>query len=360
MNKKILVIGGYGSVGRIIATQLVKKFPGQVIVVGRNYQKAQNLALMLNQQVIPIALDISGISDSGKLLDDVEIVIMCLDQENIKFARQCIQRGIHYIDISASHHILSKIEALNKEAEKTGATAVLSVGLAPGLTNLLAKHCQSKLPDMTYADIYILLGLGEVHGDAAYRWTLENLNTDFTIIHGGEPRKVKGFEDGKQSVFPNGIGRRIAYRFNFSDQKVIPQTLGLRSVSTRLCFDSALMTYLFALAKRIGLSRILMMKDVKESLISVLKRLHFGSDKFVIKVEAGNLQSKEYLYECSLWGTGEAKTTGLVAAKVAENLALSSFPAGVFHIEQLYSPLEFLKSLGQDDLNFEEKVCSAR
>lgn len=87
-----------------------------------------------------MVLDISHICANDGLLDDVGIVIMCLDQENIEFVQQCIQRGIHYIDLSASYHILFKIEELNKDAQKAGATAVLSVGLAPGLTNLLTKQ----------------------------------------------------------------------------------------------------------------------------------------------------------------------------------------------------------------------------
>ncbi len=200
MNKKILIIGGYGNVGRIIATELGKQFPGQVIVAGRNYQKAKEFSLELGQQIIPMVLDISRISANDGLLNDVGIVMMCLDQENIEFVRQCIRRGIHYIDISASYSILSKIEALNEEAKEAGATAVLSVGLAPGLTNLLTKHCQSKLPDMTYADIYVLIGLGEVHGNAALQWTFDNLNKEFTVHDNGGTKRMRSFEDGKQTI----------------------------------------------------------------------------------------------------------------------------------------------------------------
>ena len=355
MNKRILIIGGYGNVGRIIATELAKRFPGQVIVAGRDYQKAKDFSLELGQQVIPMAFDISRISANEKMLDDVGIVMMCLDLESIEFVRLCIQRGIHYIDISASYSVLSQIEMLNKEAEVLRATVVLSVGLAPGLTNLLTKHCQSKAPNMTYADIYILIGLGDIHGDAALQWTLENLDGEFTIRDNGETKRVKSFEDGKQTVFPGRLGKRTAYRFNFSDQHVLPQTLGLKSVSTRLCFDSAWMTSLFAVVKKTGVSRLLTLKGIEGLLISLLKRLHFGSAEFVVKVDGSNLPERGVLYECSLWGEVEGRVTGLVAAKVAEKLVLSSYPAGVFHIEQLFTLHEFSENLGQHGLKFEEK-----
>jgi saccharopine dehydrogenase (NAD+, L-lysine forming) len=355
MNQKILIIGGYGNVGRVIATELSKRFPRQVIVAGRNYQKAKAFSLELDQQVIPMALDISCLSANQKLLDDVGIVIMCLDLANLEFVQLCIQRGVHYIDISASYSSLCQIERLNKEAEAAKATVVLSVGLAPGLTNLMAKHCQFKVPDMTYADIYILLGMGDVHGDAALRWTLKNLSGEFTIRDHGETKRVKSFADGKQTVFPGRLGKRTAYRFNFSDQQVLPQTLGLKTVSTRLCFDSALMTSLLAIAEKTGVSHLLFLKGVEGLLVSLLKRLHFGSAEFVVKVDGGQLPETGALYECSLWGEVEGRVTGLVAAQVAEKLALFAYPVGVFHIEQLFTLDEFLKNLGQHDLKFEER-----
>jgi saccharopine dehydrogenase (NAD+, L-lysine forming) len=271
MNKKILIIGGYGNVGRIIATELGKQFPKQVIVAGRNHQKAKEFSLELGQQVIPMAINISRISANEELLDDVGIVVMCLDLANIEFVRLCIRRGIHYIDISASYSILSQIEMLNKEAEVARSTVVLSVGLAPGLTNLLTKHCQSKVPDMTCADIYILLGMGDMHGDAALQWTLKNLSGEFTIRDNGGTKQVKSFEDGKQTVFPGRLGKRTAYRFNFSDQHVLPQNLDLKSVTTRLCFDSAWTTSLLAVMKKIGISRLLTLKGVERLLVSLLR-----------------------------------------------------------------------------------------
>jgi len=35
---KILVVGGYGNVGRVICGYLAEKFPGKIIAAGRSYQ----------------------------------------------------------------------------------------------------------------------------------------------------------------------------------------------------------------------------------------------------------------------------------------------------------------------------------
>ena len=142
MDGSILIVGGYGSVGRFISTALGDRFPGQVVVAGRYYQKAHDFASGSNNTVIPAKLDISNMDEVGACLDDnVALVVMCVENQDTYFVEECIARGIHYVDISATHELLSQIETLDSKAQERGSTVLLSVGLAPGLTNLLASHC---------------------------------------------------------------------------------------------------------------------------------------------------------------------------------------------------------------------------
>ena len=84
---KILVVGGYGSVGRVIATTLGKQFPGRVVAAGRNYHKAKQLSSATQQQVLPLALDIYMVRESE--LRDVAVVVTCIDQGDTQFVEQC-------------------------------------------------------------------------------------------------------------------------------------------------------------------------------------------------------------------------------------------------------------------------------
>lgn len=353
MDGKILVVGGYGSVGRTISTALGTQFPGQVIAAGRNDRKARELAAETQQRVLPLALDVATAHERSDLLNDVALVVMCIDQTDTRFVEHCLRNGTHYIDITATYDLLSHIEALDAEAKHHGATAILSVGLAPGLTNLLASHCQSVFDVMQRVDIFIMLGLGEVHGEASLRWVVENLHTAFWVKEGEMGKRGQGFTESRATVFPNNIGRRTAYRFNFSDQHVIPATLGIDAAATWLCFDAAWVTRLFALAKQTGLSRILRWRTPQEMLLALLRKLHVGSDRFVIKVDArGMVKHQPALYACALSGHGEARTTGLVAAEVAKRLYQSWFPAGVWHMEQVFEPLDVFETLRSDGVSF--------
>lgn len=355
---KILVIGGYGHVGHTISITLADQFPGQVIAAGRNFSRAEEFSRTTDGKVLPLELDIfSPHSSLDAALEGVIQVIMCLDQPDTRIVEQIIQRGISYLDITASGDFLTSMEKLNPLAKSAGSTGVISVGLAPGLTNLLAAHAATRMDEVTCLDIYILLGMGDAHGDAAIQWTLGNILTEFTVWENGQQTIVQSFGDGHKTDFP-GIGKRTAYRFNFPDQRSLPKTQGIASVSTRLGFDLETVTNTFAFLKQTGFLRVLRYEKTSRLVMQALKTLRFGSDQFVLKVDALGKQAGDAVRFCAaVCGAGEAHQTGLVAAQIAKYLYLNPHPPGIFHVDQLFkleSVIEPMIANGQ--LRFTEEL----
>ncbi|WP_239616588.1 saccharopine dehydrogenase family protein [Cohnella mopanensis] len=333
---RIMVIGGYGTVGSTICTLLGKKFPGKIIAAGRSYDKAARFCQQTGNIVLPMRLDIE-LPVEEYIFNGVKLVIMCLDQPSTRIAQMCLELGIHYIDISADISILSQIENQAAHAREFHATAVLSVGLAPGLTNLLAKKAIEQLDEIREIRIYNMLGLGEQHGDAAIDWTLDHLQT--------------GFQRRRKTNLGKGIGRRTAYSFDFSDQHVLPVTLQVTSVTTYLIFDSAVVTTGLALMKRMRLMRILKYKFVSQWIKASMKRIRMGSDKFVIKVEAsGKKKGVNHEVECLAEGRNEGDMTARITALIGESVYVSPYPFGVFHIEQLFDLDDVMRKAGEDSV----------
>jgi saccharopine dehydrogenase (NAD+, L-lysine-forming) len=206
------------------------------------------------------------------------------------------------------------------------------------------------------ADIYILLGLGETHGRAAIEWTVDNLSATYSVNDHGSKKQVTSFSDGKVIDFLGGLGRKTAYRFNFSDQHVLPHTLGIFSVSTRLCFDSAILIHLIASITRIGIARWLQKPFIRGKVVNLFEKSHWGSEIYVAKVDvAGLLNGRQARYQGSISGQKEFYVTGKVAAYVAKNIYSQQYPQGVFHMEELFQPttlFDALKSL----VKFDEKI----
>ncbi|MEJ8544687.1 saccharopine dehydrogenase family protein [Brevibacillus borstelensis] len=336
MKDKIVVVGGYGHVGKTICQELGKRHPGKVYAAGRSLDSAVRFCQTTGGAVLPLRLDSKGVFDESFFLD-VKLVVMCLDQSDPAFVKFCFANGIHYVDISADYSFLKQVENMRAEAEKGGTTAVLSVGLAPGLTNLLALEAKRHVDWLDSVDISIMLGLGDRHGEAAIAWTVDNLDSEFTVWQSGTAVSVESFTDGKRTDFGKGIGRRTAYRFNFSDQHVIPHTAGVPTVSTRLCFDSAVVTESLAWLKRMGSFSYLKRKPVRDAIVKSFGTIRFGKELFIVKMDAwGSRGGQDRMIEYMLRGKNEAEMTAYIAAWTANALYCAAFPHGVYHIDQLF------------------------
>lgn len=332
----IVVVGGYGHVGRTICEILEKKYPGKVFAAGRSLKKAERFSQSTHGKVKPLQLDISKPVPSH-LLEQVKLVIMCLDQTRTDFVKVCFHSGTHYVDVSASGPFLSQMEAYSEEAARHGSKAVLSVGLAPGITNLMALEAERLLEQTEEIEIAIMLGLGDSHGKAAIEWTVNSLGEQFVIKQKNRQVEVESFTNRKLYHFGDDLGSRYAYRFPFSDQQTLARTLKASTISTRFCLDSVFVTKILAIAKKTGIVRLLKTGWVNRGIVRAMERLHLGSDQFAIKVEARgrNREGKPTRADLILQGKNQSVVTAKVTAAVSKLLYDSPFSGGVYHIEEI-------------------------
>ncbi|WP_433789390.1 saccharopine dehydrogenase NADP-binding domain-containing protein [Actinoplanes sp. CA-252034] len=310
MTTKTLIVGGYGAVGREAATGLAGHT--EVVVAGRNPERARGVAA--------IRLDLDDPAGIDAALDGVDAVLMCVEHGNARLARACLDRGIGYADVTATPEVIAELEKVGQG----NAPVVLSVGIAPGVTNLLARHVSDLAPGEPVR-IGVLLGSGERHGAAAVAWTIDGL----------------GREKGTWTAdFPAPFGRRTVHRFPFSDQ----HTLGLPDVRTGLALDSRSSTALLGAANRRSVAKVLRSPVMRPVTDRVFGGLHLGSDGFAVIAEAGGVRA-------SFTGRGQSRATGLVGAHVIRRLP--GLRPGVAHLERLVGPTEFLTALTAEGFQLE-------
>ncbi len=293
-------------------------------------------------------LDLSAPINVDEILSDVHTVVMCVEQESTQLVEQVLAAGVNYVDISASYSFLAQVEQLDRPARDAGSTAILGVGLTPGLTNLLAKHLAGQVEQVDRIEITIMLGLGDAAGSDAYKWTLKNATAQFQIREDGKWRRARGMSEPRRVPLLGRDQSRVAYRFNFADQHVIAHTQDVPTVSTRLCFDSASRTHLLMLMARTGILGLLKARLGVQRLAAVAEQLRFGAERYVAQVEVfGSSTGSPIRHKATATGMGQAKATGLIAAYVAQHLYLHEVSSGVHYIEQFVEPecvFNFLQS----------------
>jgi saccharopine dehydrogenase (NAD+, L-lysine forming) len=114
----VVVIGGYGAVGRTVCTELADHIPSRVFAAGRNVKKAESFSQETGGRVWPLKLDIANPSAAAKALEGAEVVVVCGEPGDASFARVVLERGIHYVDVSASYAYLQQVERLDALARR--------------------------------------------------------------------------------------------------------------------------------------------------------------------------------------------------------------------------------------------------
>jgi saccharopine dehydrogenase-like NADP-dependent oxidoreductase len=287
---RVLVLGG--AVGAEVMTQL--RAQGAVAIgAGRNPQRADRV------------VDLGDRDGLAEALADVDVVVNAAGVEDASLAAVATANGVAFVDVTATQAYVEALEALRPQR-----AVLVSVGLAPGLTNLLAAavHAAAAGP----IDLAVVLGAGERHGRAATDWSYRQIGRSFADPTTGRP--VRNYSAPRTFDLP-GYGRRRLYRADFSDQHTLSRDLGV-SVRTYFGLDSRLATT--------ALAALTWLPDGSRA----PRGIHLpGSARWLALARAGDGAAR--------WarGTGQSRATAVVAAVAAT--AAATLPAGVHHLHQV-------------------------
>lgn len=327
LNKQILIVGGYGEVGQLLVQFLYNWGYKNITISGRNQASALALAKQYPGTTVR-QLDATKKDWNDRDFEDVYAVVNCIDAVHDCFARACLSRGVIYFDLTAEESSHKMFEKLDNLAKHNHGTAILSLGLAPGLTNLLTRQCYEDHPEADSFKIGVMLGLGDVHGKAAIRWTLDNLMIT-------DPRYL----DSCTLNFANHWGVRRAYWFNFSDQGALRKNYNA-DISTYLALSSKTVTGLIGVLRRWTFLSPLI-KLINESRIFDLgQKFKLPDDGYAAQVSA--YKDNRLLVTYRVSGNIEKIVTAKMAA-IGVKLFLEKERSlfGVFHSHQIFTLKDF-------------------
>lgn len=246
--KPILIVGGYGVVGRQIAQMLIKRYPELPLWLGgRNPNQAQQWIDPL-QGVKAVAVD----SRSANPLASLEVmpaaVLNVANDPDDFLLLDCVRRGIPYVDITRwTERVVRSKDRLAAEIVKS--PVILCSGWMGGNIALIANAYRRQFCALQAIDIDVLYAIADKAGPNSVEY-MDRLSTPFTTIAEGRTVEHLPLSDPKIVRFPGGYRGKV-YRFDTPDQLSLPQTTGAHSVNARIGFDSAI-----SMATLVGLRRL--------------------------------------------------------------------------------------------------------
>ena len=345
----ILIAGGYGVVGGRIAKLLAAAHADRVILAGRSLERARAAARDIGPGVRARAIDINDPAAIARALEDVQVVVSCIDQPGRKLLHAVAERGLRYTDITP--HLVSlgrgaAYEKIDHTARGSGACLVLGAGIVPGISNVMVCALAERLGGADEIDTALLLSAADVTGPASFEYFIAELAMPFSQHVGGVDHPSRPFSDPHRVEFPSPIGARTAYAFPFSDQVLYPRTMNARTVRTRLALEPAWLARLLVLLVRSGAARVLATDPIR---LAIAKRHKAGAPKpdtrFALRVDVRHQGSTA---TATLVGGAQADAAAAGAAGIAQALIEGEVrEPGAWMPEQVIDPARFFARLAR-------------
>jgi saccharopine dehydrogenase (NAD+, L-lysine-forming) len=155
-----LILGGYGSTGRLIARLLLDETEAQLVLAGRNLARAEATAAELNAQfpgrrVSAACADAADFASLGQVLEGIDLVIVASSTADCAetVARAAIGKRVDYLDLQYSTAKLRVLRSLSPEIESAGCCFITDGGFHPGLPAALVRYIATRFDRLEKAQV---------------------------------------------------------------------------------------------------------------------------------------------------------------------------------------------------------------
>jgi saccharopine dehydrogenase-like NADP-dependent oxidoreductase len=250
---KVVILGGAGSMGRITLRDLLettsRKEKWEFWIADLSFEKAQSLALDLKDSRVHAArIDIKDRRSAVQALAGTSILINSTSHHlNLDAMELALDLRCHYIDLGGLFHMTRKQLGLHERFARIGKLALLGMGAAPGITNLLAKKAADTLDTVT--EIHTRVASYdqtryEPKPTLAVAYSIQTILEEFSlepaIFTDGDWTFGKPMSGDIPMRFPSPIGIRRPMHTLHSEVATLPTSFankGVRECTFKIAFD---------------------------------------------------------------------------------------------------------------------------
>lgn len=229
--------------GSAAALLLARRAEVELTVLDVDAQRAEAVAAQVGAQ--GRGFDATS-GELTEILRDVQAVAACLPYRlNLPVMEAALAAGCHYADLGGLFHTTLQQWELHDRFARAGVSAVMGIGSAPGLTNVLAKLAADRLDSVTSIDLVDgAIDRSSDGGAFGVPYSIETVLDEFTmpamVFEGGELHEVPAGSGVIDWDFPDPVGTQPSMYTLHSEPATLPKTVpGVRDVRWRLALPRA-------------------------------------------------------------------------------------------------------------------------
>jgi len=230
---KILILGGYGLTGRLLARHLLQQSAADVILAGRRPDKAERLAAQLNaefpgERASARCADAASRQSLLEALQGVDFLLVAspTTQHAGTVIQAALDAGVDYLDVQLDVRKLALLQSHAVEIERAGRCFITEAGFHPGLPSALVRYAAAQLDRLDSAVTAGFLNMGH---DLPYSEAVDELMQAFVdyqaqVYKNGAWTKTSAYEM-RAVDFGGEIGKRSCASMFFEELRDLPRMI---------------------------------------------------------------------------------------------------------------------------------------
>jgi len=252
--QRAVVYGGNGFFGRIIVDELLKRTTARIEIASRTAHSVDYPGYEYRLRFVE-----SDLHNQGSVLRTIagaDLVVVAAGPFQgmpLTVLQACIAERVSYIDVADDRDFVCRAYALiESQATPDGMVALIGCSVVPGLTSLLTRFAQSRVPRIVQAKICISPGTQHPRGPGSFACLLSTVGKEFSAPAGGKQVPVIGWTEPERVIFPAPMGNRTVYRVvDIADHFIQPHYFRTQTVEFRIDSELRALNLLLSAVRRI-------------------------------------------------------------------------------------------------------------
>jgi saccharopine dehydrogenase-like NADP-dependent oxidoreductase len=230
MPANILILGGTGFTGRLIARHLLERSDVIVTIASRHLEKAEEVAADLGRdqpgRILAVKADAADAGSLRAAMTGQKLIVVAAPTTAhvATVAGLALELGVDYLDVQLGAKKLAYLKTRAGEIEAKGRCFITEAGFHPGLPAALVRYAADHLDKLETAITCCYLAIGR---DVPYTDAIDELvevfrNYQAQVFTGGHWTNPKVFQIRKID-FGGDIGNRTCYSMYLAELGPLPE-----------------------------------------------------------------------------------------------------------------------------------------
>lgn len=275
--RTVVVLGGYGVFGSLIAAQLAARPDVHLVVVGRDATRGGSYAQQIGARFR--RCDVRDAASLYAVLADAFLVIHAagpFNDSSHPVARAALAAGAHYLDLADDPKHVATIDQLDEEARQRGLFVCAGASTTPGASAAMVRALTDDGLVPTRILSAVSPGNRNPRGVATVSTILRYVGEQIPVTVGGRTAIRYGWHDGELVDFPAPVGRRRVYTVEGPDTILFPKRFGAQTVIFKAGLELPALNWAMAGLARLRRLRLLPNLAGQSRLLTLLSWATYG------------------------------------------------------------------------------------